>query len=82
MCCVITLKSNEDDEPYDSFLQVNKSRRINQTWHVARIGDRRVANSDLVEKSERNRSLVISRRRWENNIKMDLQELGFGRGLD
>jgi hypothetical protein len=43
---------------------------------------RRGANRDLVEKSERKRLLGRSRRRWEDNIKMDLQELGFGRGVD
>jgi len=33
----------------------------------------------LVEKSEGNRSLGRPRRRWEDNIKMDLQEVGCGR---
>ena len=32
----------------------------------------------LVGKSERNRPLGRPRRRWEDNIKMDLQELGCG----
>jgi len=34
-----------------------------------------------VEKSEGNRPLGRSRRRWEDNIKMDLQEVGCG-GMD
>ena len=38
---------------------------------MARMGDR-----DLVGKREGNRPLGRPRRRWENNIKMDLQELG------
>ena len=33
-------------------------------------------------KSEGKRSLGISRRRWEDDIKMDLQEGGWGNGLD
>jgi len=32
----------------------------------------------LVEKPEGKRPLTRPRRRWENNIKMDLQEVGFG----
>ena len=34
----------------------------------------------LVGKSEEKRSLGRPRRRWEDNIKMDLQEVGGGRG--
>jgi len=33
-------------------------------------------------KPRRNRLLGKTRRRWEDNIKMDLQELGWGCGLD
>jgi len=46
------------------------------------MGGRRGANRDLVEKSERKRSLGRYRCRCEDNIKMDLQELGWGRGVD
>jgi hypothetical protein len=47
-------------------------------WHVwERKGVYRV----LVGKTDAKRPLVRSRRRWENNIKMDLQEVG-GRGMD
>jgi hypothetical protein len=40
-------------------------------------GERGGAYRVLVGKSERKRSLGRPRRRWENNIKMDLQEVGW-----
>jgi hypothetical protein len=46
--------------------------------HVARMGDRRGAYRALVGRSEGRRPLGRPRRRWEDNIKMDL--LGVGRG--
>jgi hypothetical protein len=53
-----------------------KSRRLGSTEYVARIGKRRGAHSVLVGKPEGIRRLGINRRRWENNIKMDLEEVG------
>ena len=44
--------------------------------HVARMGERRGVYRVLVGKIERNRPLGRPRRRWEENIKMDLQEVG------
>ena len=44
--------------------------------HVAPMGDRRGVNRVLVGKPEGKRPLGRPRRRWEDNIKMDLQELG------
>ena len=49
--------------------------------HVARMGERRGVHSVLVGKSERKRPPGRPRRRWEDNIKMDLQEGGCG-GMD
>jgi len=49
--------------------------------HVARIGERRGVYRVLVEKPEGKRPLGRPRRRWEDNIKMDLQEAGCG-GMD
>jgi len=46
--------------------------------HVARVGERRGAYRDLVGKHEERGSLGRPRRRWEDNIKMDLQEVGWG----
>jgi hypothetical protein len=44
------------------------------------MGDRRGVYRVLVGKSEGKSPLGISRRRWEDNIKMDLQEVGCGAG--
>jgi hypothetical protein len=46
--------------------------------HVARLGERRDVYRVLVGKPEGNRSLGRIRRRWEDNSKMDLQEVGCG----
>ena len=42
------------------------------------MGEGRVVYRVLVEKTEGKRPLGKSRRRWEDNIKMDLQEVGDG----
>jgi hypothetical protein len=42
----------------------------------------RNAYNILVRKRERNSSLGIPRRRWEDNIRMDLREIGGGRSVD
>ena len=49
--------------------------------NVARMGERRGVYRVLVGKPERKRPLARPRRRWEDNIKMDLQEVGCG-GMD
>ena len=51
------------------------------TWHVARMGERRDVYRVLVGKPEGKRPLGRQRRRWEDNIKVDLQEVGC-RGMD
>jgi hypothetical protein len=48
---------------------------------LARMGERRGAYRTLVGKPEGRRPLGRSRRRWEDNIKMDLREVGWG-GMD
>ena len=45
---------------------------------MERIGERRVVYRVLVGKSEGRRQLGRPRRRWEDNIKMDLHEVGWG----
>ena len=45
--------------------------------HVARMGDRRGVYRVLVVKPEGTRPLGRPRRRWEDNIKMALQEAGY-----
>jgi len=49
--------------------------------HVACMGERRGDNRVLVGKPEGRRLLGTPRHRWEDNIKMDLQEVGYG-GMD
>jgi len=49
--------------------------------HVARMGEWRGVYSVLVGKPEGKRPLGRPRRRWEDNIKMDLQEVGLW-GMD
>ena len=54
------------------------------TWmkYVARTGDRKNAYRVLVERSEGKRPLGRPRCRWEDNIKMYVQEVKWGHGLD
>jgi hypothetical protein len=44
--------------------------------HVERVGERRGTYRDLVGKTEGKRPFGRPRRRWEDNIEMDLQEVG------
>jgi len=51
--------------------------------HVARMGEDRGVHRVLMGKPEGKRPFGRPRRRWEDNIKMDLQEVGWGSwGLD
>ena len=61
-------------------VRVVKSRRMRWAEHVARMGEGRAVHRVLVGKPEGKRPLGRPRRRWENNIKMDLQEVGGGCG--
>jgi len=60
---------------------VIKSRRVRWAGHEACMGERRDIYRVLVGKPEGKRPLGRPRRRWENNIKIDLQEVGCG-GMD
>src|SRR5215510_3318360 len=60
--------------------QVVKSRRTRWAGHVVHMGEERGVHRVLVGKPERKRPLGRPRRRWEDNIKMDLQEVGGDRG--
>jgi len=57
------------------------SRRMRWAGHVACVGERRGLYRVLVGKPEGKRPLGRPRRRWEDNIKMHLQEVGCG-GMD
>jgi len=61
-------------------VRVVKSRRMRWAGHVARMGEDRGEHRLLVGKPEERRILGRPSRRWEDNIKMDLQEVGGGRG--
>jgi hypothetical protein len=61
-----------------NIVRVIKSRRMRWAGHIARMGDERGVYRGLVGKPEGKRPLRRPRRRWEDNIKMDLQEVGCG----
>ena len=60
---------------------VIKSRRMIWAGHAARMGARKGVYRVLVRKPEGKKPLGRPRRRWEDNIKMDVQEMGCG-GMD
>jgi hypothetical protein len=55
---------------------MSKSRRMRWVGHVARIGERMNAYRILVGMPEGRRPLGGPRRRWVDNVKMDLREIG------
>ena len=61
-----------------NILRVKKSRRIRRAGHVVCMGERRGVYRVLVGKPEGKRPMGRPRRRREDNIKMDLQEVGYG----
>ena len=61
-----------------SIARVIKSRRVRWAGHVARMRERRVAYWVLVGKPEGKRPLGRLNRRWEDNIKMYLHQVGWG----
>jgi hypothetical protein len=74
------LRDEELNDLYCSpnIVRVIKWRRIRWTGHVALMGERRDVYRGLVGKPEGKRPLGRPRRRREDNIKMDLQEVGYG----
>jgi hypothetical protein len=61
-----------------SIIRMIKSRRMRLAGHVARMGLKRNAYRILVGKPEGKRPLGRPRRRWEDNIRMDHREIGWG----
>jgi hypothetical protein len=59
-----------------SIIRMMKSRRMRWAGHVARMGEKRNAYRILVGMPEGKRPLGRPRRRWVDNIKMDLREIG------
>jgi hypothetical protein len=64
-----------------NIIKTIKSRRMRWAGHVARMGEKRTAYRILVGKPEGRRPLGKLRRRWVDNIKMDLKEIGWD-GVD
>jgi len=67
--------------PSPNIVRVIKSRRMRWAEHVARMGERRGVYRVLVGTSELKKPTGRPRCRWEENIKIDLLELGC-RGMD
>jgi hypothetical protein len=61
-----------------SIIRIIRSRRMRLAGHVARMVEKRNAYRLLVGKPERKRLLGRPRRRWVNNIRMDLREVEWG----
>jgi hypothetical protein len=59
-----------------------KSRQIRWAGHVARMGEERKVYRVLVGKPEGKRSLRRPRRRWEDRVRMDVREIGWGCRVD
>ena len=57
-------------------MRVVKSRKMRWAGHVACMGEGKGVHRVLVVKPEGKRPLGRPRHRWEDNIKMDLQEVG------
>jgi hypothetical protein len=60
-----------------NIIRMMKSRRMRWGGHVARMGETGNAYRILVERPEGKRPLGRPRRRWVDNIKMDLREIGW-----
>jgi hypothetical protein len=77
------LHTEEHDDLYPSpnIVRVIKSRRMRWVGHIACMGERRGVYRVLLWKPEGKRLFGRPRRRWEDNIRMDLQKVGYG-GMD
>ena len=82
ICCIVVLHLQELNDLYSlpNIVRVVKSRRMRWAGHVARMGEDRGVHRVLVGKPGGKRPLERPRLRWDDNIKMDLQEVGGGRG--
>jgi hypothetical protein len=69
------LHDKELNDLYSSNVFLVIKSRMRWTWHVARIGAKRGVYRVLMGKPEEKRPLGRPWRRWEDNIKKDLQEL-------
>jgi hypothetical protein len=78
------LYNEELNDLYSSpnIIRVNKSRRTRWAGYVARIREKGGAYRSLFGRPEGRRPLGRPKRRWEDNIKTDLQEVGWRHELD
>jgi hypothetical protein len=78
------LQNEECNELYSSpnIIRVIKSGRMSWAGHVARMGEIIGLYRVLMGTPKGNRPLGRFRRRWEDNIKMYLQEVGWEHGRD
>jgi hypothetical protein len=79
------LHKEDLNDPYcsPSVVRMIKSRGMKWAGHLARVGERRDVYRVFIGKPEEKRPLERPRRRWEDNIKLDLQEVECGgHGLD
>jgi len=74
------LHNEELSDLYSSpnIVRVIKSRRIRWAGHVARMVEESGMYRVLVRKPEGKRTLGRPKRRWVDNIRMDLQKVGCG----
>ena len=63
-----------------NIVRVIKSRRLRLAEHVAKMEEGRSDLKILTGKSTGKRPLERPRHRWEDNIRMDLEEIGFNAG--
>jgi hypothetical protein len=77
------LRSEELHNLYISsnIIRVIKSWRMRLAGHVARMGEIKNAYRIVIGKPEGKRPLRRPRSRWEDNIRMDLREVGWD-GVD
>ena len=77
------LHNEELNSLYSSpnIVRVIKSRRMRWAGYVARMEEGRGVHKVLAGKTEGKRPLGRPRRRWEDNIKMGLEEVGRGCGV-
>jgi hypothetical protein len=73
------LHNEELHDLYSSpgIIRIMKARRMRWSGHVARMGEKRNTYTFLVGKPDERRPLRRPRRRWLNNIRMDLVEVGW-----
>jgi hypothetical protein len=78
------LHNEELKDLYSSpnIIRLIESRRMRWAGHVACMGENRVAYRILVGRPEGRRPRGRPRRRWDDNIQMNLQEVGWRHGLD